>query len=472
MAEGRAELAIPDTPVSPEPEWVEVTAVGDTMPAPTRLSWWPMVIQMVVAAVLVIAFVAVVGAAAARKVAEADAVEDALKVSNLLARTAVVPALSDALLDEPSDAVAAALARLDAVVRQFVLSGSLIRVKLWTPDGRVVYSDEPRLLGQIFPLDGAELEALRTQTLTGSVSNLSAPENQYERSQGKLLEVYCPVRLPSGQPLLFETYYRYGEVLAHSGRVWRSFAAITVGSLLLIHVLYVPLVWVLVGRLRRARRQRDLLLASALSASDEERRRIAGTLHDGVVQDLAATSFVVSGSAEQARDTGESQLANRLDAAAAGVRASIGSLRTLLVDIYPPNLRQAGLYAALMDLAAPLQARGVDVTVTAVGELNVDHDVATLIYRVAQECLRNTDRHARAERAHVLVRQRSDRVVLDVLDNGHGFDPHATLKEPVRGHFGVHVMRDLATARGARLAVATAPGAGTHWRLEVATGAA
>src|SRR5216684_8361045 len=85
-----------------------------------------------------------------------------------------------------------------------------------------------------------------------------------------------------------------------------------------------------------------LLLRRAVDASEEERRRIAGTLHDGAVQELAGTSFTVAGAAENAAAMGQPELAAKLTTAAGAVRASIRGLRSLLVDIYPPGLTNAG----------------------------------------------------------------------------------------------------------------------------------
>ena len=84
----------------------------------------------------------------------------------------------------------------------------------------------------------------------------------------------------------------------------RGFAGVTVSSLLFFTVLLLPIVWWLLGRLKRSQNQREELLERAVDASIEERRRIAGTLHDGVVQELAATSFTVAGAAATGRDAG------------------------------------------------------------------------------------------------------------------------------------------------------------------------
>jgi two-component system NarL family sensor kinase len=345
-----------------------------------------------------------------------------------------------------------------------------VRVKLWSPQGRIVYSDEPRLIGKTFALGAEERGALITPTTQDEVTQLQRPENQYERGRGKLLEVYRPVWTPSGQPLLFETYTRYQAVAARTTQLWRGFAGIMVSSLLLLVILLLPVLWALLDRLRRGQRQRESLLQHAVDASTEERQRIAGTLHDGVVQELAATSFAVTAAADQADALGQPQLAERIRVAAGTVRTSIGGLRSLLVDIYPPSLRAAGLVAALADLAAAARSRDVDVrldlpdTATALG---LDARGERLIFRVAQECLRNVARHAAASSVDVRLRTEGTAVVLEVADDGTGFDLDAARDAAREGHLGLRLLPDLATQSRAVLRVATAPGAGTRWRLEV-----
>ena len=225
-----------------------------------------------------------------------------MQTTGVLVRAAVQPAITDALLvDEP-----AAFTRLDEVVRGQVLTETVIRVKLWTRDGRVVYSDEPRLVNDVFPLDANEVEALRAATGIGAITDLQEPENRFERPAGKLRRGLLPGVDAVGQELLFETYVKYDQVNTRSVQTLRSFTSIAIGALLLdADGADAAVSWAMIVRLRRGQQQRHHLLASALTASAEERRRIAGTLHDGVVQDLAAMSFMVAGSADHARGVGD-----------------------------------------------------------------------------------------------------------------------------------------------------------------------
>ncbi len=444
------------------PPWRPVSAGPRARPDGRPVTLRRVVLQVIAAGVVVLALVAIGGAVASRRAAERESVNDALKITDLLADSVVQPALEDELLTGSPEA----LDRLDTLVRERVLDESIVRVKIWAPDGTIVYSDEPRLIGSKFPLDLDERAVFTDPTTEAEVSDLRRPENRYERSQGKLLEVYRPVWTPQAQPLLFETYSRYSAVTARTSQLWRGFAGITVSSLLVLLVLLLPLGWALLGRLRQSQAEQVTLLRRAVEASDNERQRIAATLHDGAVQELAGSSFAVAAAAERADALGEQQLAERLRAAAGTVRASIGGLRSLLVDIYPPSLRNAGLAAALTDLAGTLRSRGIEVRLS-VPELELDPDAEAMVFRIAQECVRNIARHASARTVDFTLARDGDGVRLEIGDDGVGFDLDDALESTEDGHFGLRLMSDLAVQTGAVLSVATAPGAGTRWRLEV-----
>ena len=95
----------------------------------------------------------------------------------------------------------------------------------------------------------------------------------------------------------------------------------------------------------------------------------------------------------------------------------------------------------------------------------LSEDDERLVFRVAQECLRNTAKHAGANNVQVSLSRSAGAVVLIVADDGRGFDPTALLADPEQGHFGLRILGDLAASSGAALDVASAPGEGTRWRL-------
>src|SRR5690242_16914475 len=121
-----------------------------------------------------------------RRTSANEAIDDAKQVTRLAGEGIVAPLLTDALLAGNPQAQA----RLDALVRKRVLVNGIVRVKVWTPSGRIVYSDEHQLIGRRYPLAPEELQAFRSGEVRAELSNVDRPENQFEQRLGKLLEVY------------------------------------------------------------------------------------------------------------------------------------------------------------------------------------------------------------------------------------------------------------------------------------------
>jgi two-component system, NarL family, sensor kinase len=208
---------------------------------------------------------------------------------------------------------------------------------------------------------------------------------------------------------------------------------------------------------------RELLLRRAVEATDTERRRIARDLHDGVVQDLSGSSMALSALAAHAEEPDRREL----EEVGRSLRVSMRSLRSLLVEIYPPDLHAAGLAAAVDDLVAPLVATGTTVDVDVSGADGVSRPAVALLWRVAQESVRNVARHARADRMSLTVRHEDDRLVLEVVDDGVGFDPATVATDD---HFGLRAAESLVREHGDTWEVESAPGSGTMVRVEVPVG--
>ena len=404
-----------------------VLASGGLLPAEPPIRPRRVIVQVAASAAAVIVAVALLGSVAAGRLAERQSVNDAAQRVELFAAI-LQPVLRDPLLTGDSAAITA----VDRVVRGQLLGPFISRVKIWSADGRILYSDEPRLIGERFALGAEKLEALSNPQTRAEVSGLHESENRYERGQGKLLEVYRPVwTAPSGTTLLLETYSPYTEVSKRSTQLWQGFAGLMISSLLLLVVLLMPVLWRLLDRVRRGQAQREALLQRAVDASQVERQRVAGTLHDGVVQELAATSFALAGCIERAEREGATILAGQLREASTLVRTSIGGLRSLLVDIYPPSLASSGLVATLEDLVGPLRSRDVTVRLDLPAASEpIAADTERLLYRIAHECLTNVAKHAAAANVVVRLQRHHKELVLDVVDDGVGFEPEAVMRTP------------------------------------------
>jgi signal transduction histidine kinase len=399
---------------------------------------------------------------ASRRVGEREAIANARRVTELTAKNVVEPAVPEALRhDDP-----VALARLDSIVRNDVLDDSLVRVKIWTPDGRIIYSDATELIGATYELGDDEQNALRTGVIEAEVSDLDATENRFEREYDKLLEVYLPIGATGSGPLLFEAYYRYDDVAAAGSQLWRSFAPISVGGLVVLELVQIPLAWSLARRLRDRLREREALTWRALEASEAERRQIAGDLHDGVVQQLTGVAYALSAMARQPSAASSAEL----ESAAEDIRNSVRDLRSLVVDLTPATVQEQGLAAALDDLARRMANGQMTIDVVTDGSVDrVDPVAARLLYRVALEGLRNVVQHAGASTARLNVSAAGTRTRLEVIDDGSGFEPAILASRAAEGHVGLRALHGIVVDAGGTFEVVSAPGAGTTLRVEVPT---
>ncbi|MGY1706032.1 sensor histidine kinase [Geodermatophilus sp. SYSU D00697] len=469
MATRQRATAVPPPRTSPGdgPGWVPLVESPAAGQRPRSPSVGRVVARFLAANVAAILLLLGVGVWASARAAEHEALADARHHTDLLAEVLVQPNLDERLL--AGDPVA--LAAFDDRMRTRLPGVGINRIKIWTADGRIVYSDEPLLIGRTFPLGDDDRQALRDGVTRAEVSDLNRPENQFEKADsGRLLEVYRQITGPDGQRLLLETYSDYSQATARQEEIWWEFAPISAAALLAMVAVQLPLARRMVTQLRTAQQERELLQARALDASTEERRRIAGSLHDGLVQDVSAAALLVARAADQLRQSPASapppEVADGLGQAAGALRDSVASLRSLLVEIYPPTLDQAGLEMALADCADRLRPRGIDVRLAVPDRLAPPPGTAALVLRTVQEALRNVVKHSGARRVDVTVEQLPGALVLQVTDDGVGFDVGPAL-DGRGGHLGLRLLADLAAAEGATLSLRTAPGAGTSLRLEV-----
>jgi two-component system NarL family sensor kinase len=397
-----------------------------------------------------------------RDLGRSEAIRDARQFAVLTGQGIVEPMLRNGLVEGDPEAVDT----VDRVVQERVLGERIVRVKIWSRDGRIVYSDEPRLIGSRYPLGQDKLDVLEKGSTRAELSDLSGPENRFERGEGDLYEVYLGVRAPDGTPLVFETYQRANEVTSTGRRIWLPFAALLLACLVLLWLVQVPLAWRLARRLERSQHEREMLLTRSLEASADERRRIAADLHDGVVQDLAGISYSLAAAAEQADASVSAELRSTLEETADGTRDSMRRIRSLIVEIHPPNLRAAGLEAAVRDLLAPLHAHGVETELTVADDVALPEDVELLFYRAAGEALRNAERHAGAGRVKVAIGAENGRARLVVRDDGAGFADVDRERRRAEGHVGLTLLEELAARAGGTVRVESRPGAGTTFTLE------
>jgi two-component system sensor histidine kinase UhpB len=197
----------------------------------------------------------------------------------------------------------------------------------------------------------------------------------------------------------------------------------------------------------------------AMLAQEAERRRVASDLHDEIGQSLTALVLQLKQTAN--RDIPDQAAVRELVAAAEEI---LGEVRSVARRLRPEALDDLGLRSALLALAARLEeAGGLSVDVRVAPDLtSLPDEVELVIYRVAQESLTNVLRHAAADHASVELRSGSEGVILEVSDDGSGFDISARHQgEGLRG------MRERALFVAGTLTVESRLSAGTRVRLVV-----
>lgn len=417
------------------------------------------VTQFVLVSVLLVVAVTWVTDSLSRRAAEQEAVADARATTELLARTVVEPSLPVGIARE-DNTVPARLFTTTAQDR--LLVDYVERVKIWDADGRVVWSDQPELIGEVFELGADARAVLADGQAQAGVSDLTRPENRFEMQEDGLLEVYTYLESREGEPLLFEVYYAADEIAARTETILSTFRPISAGGVLLLALLATPLLWLLTQRLARGAVARERLLQEMVEASDRERRGVARDLNDGVVPKIRAASTALA--QEAGAEDVPASLGRRLRSVDDQLRDSLRALRTLVVEVYPPHLDGDSLPGALEELLVEARADGLETSCAIEGDLRgADRDGVALVWRVAREAVRNVLTHARARRVDLVVRRRGSALSLRITDDGVGFVPGAFAHQD---GFGLRSLQDLVGELGGSLRVESGPGRGTTVRLE------
>jgi signal transduction histidine kinase len=213
--------------------------------------------------------------------------------------------------------------------------------------------------------------------------------------------------------------------------------------------------------------QRRWLLGRVVWAQEEERRRIAGEVHDDAIQTIAAARLMLTTFRDQLTEDRQRRLLDHLEEA---VSSSLARLRALVFDLRPAQLDDDGLAAALREYLAETAGQGGFAA-----ELRDDlereppPEARVIAYRICQEALTNVRVHARARRVEVRLEEAQGGLLVSVADDGDGFDPDQVRAHPRRGHLGLTSMSERATLADGWCRIDSRPGEGTTVRFWLPT---
>lgn len=308
------------------------------------------------------------------------------------------------------------LAALQEFVDLRVLGGDTVRVKVWAPDGEIVWSDEPRLIGQRFDVRGQNARAFAGE-VTSHLSSLQRPEHAFDRHFGRLLEFYVPVRMGDEIPYVFEVYQRADPLTTTIGRTRRTvWLSISLG-LGTMGMFMVGAAAAVVASADRRRRQAEHLLARHATIREEERARLATAMHDDMGQPLYRLLY---GLESLDVDYGDEAARDELTRLRAIVREIDDTVRGELRRLQQPPLADRSLPEALIDLAGSEGDHSPTVEIDIRTTDRTSPRAEEVLYRAVREAVTNARRHAGAASIRLSVDRVGDRLTAVIADDGHG----------------------------------------------------
>lgn len=370
------------------------------------------------------------------------------------------------------------------------LGKKIVSLKIWRKDGYVLFSSDPGVIGRKFPID----EGLAVALAGGIFSEISERSNteqaQHGQPMARLIETYTPIHADRNGGIIAaaEFYQRPDEVDREAGAAQRRSWLLVAGTML---AMYLLLFLVVRGGSRKIAEQQDdlsdkvnqLTVMNRRNTQLQERviraaeratalnenflQRVSADIHDGPGQDLGFALMQLKNLGDAPRASGNPQAAERakeLEPVLLAVQSALADLRAISSDLELPDIDPLGLDEIAARVVRDFQTKtGASVAlVTSVSEGLASFRVKVALYRLLQESLANTFRHAQCKDCHVNLRGTSGNLTVEVSDRGPGFDPKIALAQ---GRLGLRGMRQRVEVLGGTFELHSTPGTGTMIRV-------
>jgi two-component system, NarL family, sensor kinase len=382
----------------------------------------------------------------AAKAGDVQADRSAERAAAVVGGSVVAPLVTPALAAGDR----AAQERLGAAVDALVVADIASAVTVRDAEGRVVWSTDAAAIGTSAPLSAAERTALRRASVvpTGTTGQAAGSRPAFRTAAVGVTDA-------SGAPAVVDVT----DTATTTRPAWAHAVPVALTCLLCLEVVQLPLAYGLARQVRRRGTGDPALARAAAEASDGERRRLAAEVHDYVIPELSGLAYDLD--AARLATVAPARPDPLLARTAAGLRQNVGELRRLLSDPAPARLPADGLEAALEMLGGRMGG-GPEVSVSCPRSDELPRQVTEVLYRCAQESLRNAAAHSRAERVEIVVERDGDQVSMTVDDDGCGFEAAELAAREATGHMGLRTLGAMVADGGGSLTARSAPGQGTR----------
>lgn len=407
-------------------------------------------------------------------------------------RTAAVTALyvdsyiSPHLYEPAQDEVPATvdIKALERLLTDTSLGEQIVSFKIWSPDGVILYSPNPDLIGQQFTIEGGLAQAFDGEVVT-EVSQLEKPEQAFEQQYWEsLIETYAPSRAAGSDEIIaVSEFYQTSDGLKAEIRAaqYRSWLVVAV-VMTAVYVLLAGLVGSasntiisqqtrlqenvtklhtlleqnrqLHGRIRRA-------AARTTALNEQSLRRLSADIHDGPAQDLALALLRIESLAD-AMNNSSPAAANDFQTVHTAMESAMTDLRTISAGLRLPEIETSTVTETVKRSIYDFEKKTNTQVVITIGRLPEDAPlpIKITLFRLIKEALANSYRHAGSSGQVVHVYEADENLHIEISDAGQGFDPTAIPD----GHLGLVGMRERVELLGGQFDVHSQPGSGTTVR--------
>jgi signal transduction histidine kinase len=381
---------------------------------------------------------------------------------------------------------------LGKLLRNTALGERIVAFKLWRPDGRLLYSRSPEMIGRSFPVKKSLATAL-AGGICSHISDLSSDENESEAGNWhQLIETYVPIHGDgTGKVIAAAEFYQTTDELEREAWVARRNSwCIVATTVLAMYLLLFGLVHrgsQTIGRQRQELKNRVAQLSELIEQNEalhkkvrraavhstavNERllRQIFADLHDGPAQDMGLALMQFEALAEKCRGCPRGHGADGVDSIRSSLKSALTDLRAISAGLRLPDIDQLPIADVARRAVRDHERKSRAHVTQRIKEVRAEGSlpVKIALYRLLQEALSNGFRHAGGVEQQVEVTEVDDHLKINVIDTGAGFDPAVASQCGGQGLVG---MRERAEILGGSFEVISSPNQGTVIRVSLPLG--